>query len=67
MHKSILVGLSLLFSTSPILAAGGSRTAEIVGEGGKAGLGGRQGPDSTIWGPDGQPGAAEPIFPKDAQ
>jgi len=37
-----------------------------VGEGGKAGLGGRQGPDSTIWGPDGQPGAAEPIFPKDA-
>jgi len=38
-----------------------------VGEGGKAGQGGRLGADSMKWGPDGQPGAAEPIFPKDAQ
>jgi Cu-Zn family superoxide dismutase len=35
MHKSILVGLSILLSTSPLHAAGSSRTADIVGDGGK--------------------------------
>ena len=36
MHKSMLVGLIVLLSTSPLQAAGDSRTAEIVGDGGKA-------------------------------
>ena len=36
MHKSMLAGLIILLSTSPLQAAGISRTAEIVGEGGKA-------------------------------
>ena len=36
------------------------------GEGGKLGQGGRLGPDSTLWGPDGKAGASEPILPKDA-
>jgi len=36
-----------------------------VGEGGKPGLGGRLGSDSTKWGPDGQAGIAEVVFPKE--
>lgn len=36
MYKSMLVGLILLLSTSPLQAAGDSRTVEIVGDGGKA-------------------------------
>ncbi len=35
------------------------------GEGGKLGQGGRLGTDSMRWGPDGQVGISEPIFPKE--
>lgn len=35
MQKSIFVGLALLLSTSPLHAEGSSRTADVVGDGGK--------------------------------
>ena len=36
-----------------------------IDDGGKPGQGGRFGPISTTWAPDGQPGIAEAIFPKE--
>ena len=36
MHKSIAAGLMILVSTSSLQAAGGSRTANVVADGGKA-------------------------------